>query len=641
MAGTGGVAGVSCAIAREKLVKFVASLREASTREKVTTGLKAGMLGSIVTPARAVVGNAVWGGFRHLALQPAEAAVDYLLSVGRSAATGFKVDVSEYREVVSALDRDGLRAMVRGFREGTKPTREAASAGLAEFRKAPTFHQGLRDGLRSFVQELSLRLDAEQVQRTLDQEPVTYSSPVLQTIVDGAFGILEAADRPFYRLALNSSLYMQAKVLAVKEGARGAEIATRSAYWMAHPTAEMMARAVDDASFATFKDSNVLTRLAQSAKRSVAQAAETKVDPGASRYEQATQAATQKGGQVASYLLETNVPFTGVPSSVAAKSVGLSPVGLLSLVTASSQAQAARTIATAGVGSSLMAAGFALARDGKVSGAAPSSPAERAQWDAEGRTPFSVRVDDVWVDLRPLAPVAAPLFIGAALAQQREERPEATTGEQASAGVVAVGRLMTQQSYLQNVRTLIDALQDERKAGSVLASQIPIPAALGQIARATDPVVRETQSPLDRLRARLPIVSRTLPARQNVLGEEVRRTPLERVAAAVSPLAIREANPDPLLAELDRLRVFVGVPSRGLRVGGQTVQRTPEEYRALVAETGPVIRAELASVLADPDFQRLPDDEKREELQAVIRRVRREANARFRNAAEVRAVTQP
>ena len=51
------MAKTSCALARARLARRVAELRPAGKIEKATTAVKAGFVGSIVTPMRALAGN--------------------------------------------------------------------------------------------------------------------------------------------------------------------------------------------------------------------------------------------------------------------------------------------------------------------------------------------------------------------------------------------------------------------------------------------------------------------------------------------------------------------------------------------------------------------------------------------------------
>lgn len=56
---------------------------------------------------------------------------------------------------------------------------------------------------------------------------------------------------------------------------------------------------------------------------------------------------------------------------------------------------------------------MALAAAGLATGAAPDDEKERAQWYAEGKQPFSIRIGDKWVSFDWLEPVATPMMLGA------------------------------------------------------------------------------------------------------------------------------------------------------------------------------------------------------------------------------------
>jgi len=607
----------ACALARIKLARFVAEIRTVSGTEKATTAIKAGFVGSLVTPMRAVAGNTSWGGMRALVLQPAEAGVDYLLSLGRSARTGFRVKPRELREVANALDADGVGAMWRGFKQGTAPVRGAYAA---------TAGQPIGQRVRNFVQELSARLDAEAITNVLDVERVKYASPVTQTLVDGAFAVLEAADRPFWRAAFDGSIYMQSKLLAIREGATGAERAARARQYFEHPTEEMLARATDDAHYATFKDRNLLSKLATGAKQATRRLADTEPDPAASPYAQAAQRAKQRGAQVGTVMLEQNLPFVGVPSSVAYKMAAVSPLGLLSPNVLGNQAQRARALATAGVGTAMWAAGLALYKEGRITGPMPEDAKERAQWRADGRIPFAVRLGDHWVGLLSLGPASVPLFMGAQLARIRDEEPDAGVPEQAVRGALAAGHVLTEQSYLDGVKRLIDAFGDERAASSLLVSQIPVPAVLGQATRAADPYARDARTLGERVLSRVPGGSFALPKAQAPTGEFVRKSTAERVAAVASPFPMRRASDSPVLTELRRLGVSIGMPSRTMREGGRSTPIARADYEAFVRDAGRETMQALAAMVGDAEYAAMSDDERRLWLENVIGTIR--ANAR-------------
>jgi len=604
-----------CALGRAKLARYVAELREPTMRERVTTGIKAGYVGSIVTPMRAVVGNASWGGLRQAALQPAEAMLDNMMSLARSVATGGKVKPHEFREIANALDTEGLRVMARGFKKGAKPLTEGWNA-----RKGDT----IRDRVASFVQEVSTRLDASDVNRTLEYDRVKYKTKLSQTLVDGIFAALEVADRSFWQLGFDSSQYMQSKLMAIREGLRGDAAKARSAYYFENPTDEMTLRATDDANYSTFKDRGLSHRMVTAAKRHTKGIADKPIDPATRGYARAKAASMKRAAQVTDVAGEVLLPFTGVPTSVARKIYEVSPAGVLSTRLFGSQAERARVLAAAGVGTIGIAIGLDLYKKGVMTGPPPTNPSERAQWDAAGIQPYSVKVGDNWVGIKALGPVAASQFaMAAALGRSLEDgdTPAEAAGHAAGAGL----KFWTQQTFVQSVGNIIDAIEGGRSAVGVAISTIPVPSIVGQANRAIDPKQRDTRSPKDQLIAKLPGGTFAAPERINVLGPTPRKTAAERLSAIVSPFPITHSRDTPLLAELRRLRVSFSMPAKSVRQEGRTERLSRADYETLVKSAAPETLSELMAVFKDPEYRAASDDERRSAFESVIREIRSEA----------------
>lgn len=624
----------SCALARSKLARRVAELREPSKVEKATTAIKAGFVGSVVTPMRALAGNASWGSLRHLVLQPSEAAIDYLLSVGQAARTGFKTQPHEFRQVANALDRDGLAAMWHGFKRGAAVTGDAAHAAGAK-------GGSITQRVANFVDELSTRLDADNIAKAVDTDRIKYKSPVSQTLVDGAFAVLEAADRPFWKMGFDASLYMQSKLMAIREGLKGDAMRKRAEFYFEIPTDEMNLRAVDDANYVTFKDRNVLSRTATSIKRSLAGEAKKEIDKGVTGYARQKALARKRGAAVGQYVVETTIPFTGVPSSVAAKIGAVSPLGFLSPALLGSQAERARVLAQAGVGSAIMAVGFELAKRGDVTGAAPVQANERAQWDEEGRQPYSIKIGNDWVGLQSLGPVASSLFMGAKLAEIRDEDPDAGVAEQGIRAGFAGAKYLTQQAYIQSIGNLVEAAQDERKATSIIASQIPLPALGGQINRALDSKRRDTKALKDKILARIPGGTFLSPEKVGVQGEPLTKSPEERVAAVASPFPVRRSTETPLLAEMRRLDVQFGVPSRTLTINKKSESISTDDYREFLREAGSTARGALEALTNSSRYAELDDEKKKAALEHVLKNAKDRARLPLKLESRARSVSDP
>lgn len=606
----------SCALARVKLVDAVEALRKSTGGEKLATGIKAGYVTSIVTPLRAVTGNASWGSFLQLARHPLAAAIDVVESTGKSARTGFKIPPHKFREYANALDADGMAAFGRGFGRGTRPVREAFATAKSSDNKP----------VSTFVNELRLRLNArpEIPNTTVEYKRVNYDSPLAQTMTDASFSILEAADRPWWLAAFDTEIYRQSKLLGIQEGLTGAELKKRSAEHMAAPSDEMILRAQDAANYATFKDKNILSDLATGGKQSIKRYAEADIDPALSPAAQAVQRSKRSGAAVGNVVAEATVPFTGVPSSVAGKIASTSPFGLLNpdiyQTGPGAQALRAKALANVGLGFGMVAAGMVLADRGLISGGLPRNAAERAQWNEAGKQPFSILIGGKWIGLRILGPAASSLFMGAAMRRAEDENPDdkaAAIGK----GVGASAEFLTQQTYLQQIGNLIETAKGGSSVPRLVGSMLPTPAFLGQAGRALDPYERSPNGLVETARGKVGLGFMN-PRRLGPTGPLPRRTIAERVSSVAWPLPIKQSRDTPVLAEIRRLKVSFGLPSRSMKVNGENRKLTNDDYEKFVSSVGPMTMQMITDMLADPGFRALDDDTKRDELEKIVTKVR-------------------
>jgi hypothetical protein len=602
----------SCALARARLVSAVEELRKSSRVEKATTAIKAGYVTSIVTPMRAVAGNASFGGFLHLARHPLAAAIDVVESVGRSAATGFKVKPHEFRQFANSLTADGMGAFLGGFGRGTRPMREAFTAARNADRRP----------VSTFINELRLRLNArpEIPNSTVEHRRVVYDSPIAQAMTDASFAILEAADRPWWLAAYDTEVYRQSKLLAIREGLSGKALKARSAELMARPSDETLLHALDAANYATFKDRNILSKGATAVKTAVKRVAEKGPD-----------ASTRAAGKAADLLLESSVPFTGVPSSIAGKIASVSPFGILNPdIFVGGQAKRAQALANAGIGFGMVALGMKLYEEGKLTGSMPRDASERAQWNEAGKQAFSVLINGKWVGLRVLGPVASSLFMGAAMRRALEEEPE-DKGAAFGKGVGASADFLTQQTYLQQIGNMIEVAKGGASVGRLAAQFIPAPALLGQVSRAADPYEREQSGFVETVRGKAGLGFMN-PRRLGPTGPLPARGAVERLSGVVSPLPIKQSRDTDTLAEIRRLAIPFGLPSRSLKMPGEkAVKLERKDYEEFVKAVGTRTMRLIEETMADPSFQELSDDDKRDVLSDIVAGVRSEGRDELKN----------
>lgn len=603
----------SCAFLRAKLAQTVSRLAKSSPVEQGAAIVKAGYLANPKTFLKNTAGNAAMAGFDTFVQQPTAAALDYLMSVGRSASTGFTIKPHEFRQVASTLSQAGLRYAGQGFKEGT--------AKAVEY---------LRTGV-----------DPEFVNQKFDLQHVHVTLPGIGKAVQAVMDVMEASDKPWFGFATNLSLYTRAKVLAIREGLTGDAQTARVNQLLANPTDEMVAGALEDAQYATFKNRTVLGQAAAQIKESFRRAGQSASERLAHPRRAAAKRVT---GQTLYGLSEVTLPFTSVPTAIAGVALDYSPIGFVKTLAlqlpkeSRGQASIAQGLAKAGLGTTAtFALGYALAKSGKITGSLPTNPSERAEWEAENKQPNSVLFHGRWYSLMPIAPMSLPALLGANLWQASRENPDAGVGAQLGQVAAYEGKTMTEQTFLQGVQQLTDALSDPLRNGPRFAAGlVPVPSLAGQVAAGLDPNVRVTNGVAQQLQRKVPGASQALPPRIDQFGQPVVRHEGGAGGFAKELLDITSSRPakgDVVTRELDRLRVFPGLPGKTVRMMGQTVQRTPQDMQQLLAAAGPQLHQALAATIANPGYQALPDEQKADVLRKVMEAVRSAANTQFKAGA--------
>lgn len=618
----------ACQLAKSRLAVATKELAgPSSLASRVGTAVRAGYIGGIKTPVKGIVGNASWLGFKTLFAQPTQAGVDYIRALGKAALAEGDVSPMQYREVINGTNLAGLDAFKRGWGMGVKEVSDAYKAGKVAYTSSPGTKFG--EKIADAIGEMKLHvMDANKASLLLDYTPTQYKNPLAQAMADGAFLLVEAVDRPFYYAAEQMSLTMQARLAAIKAGAKGAAIDAMAKDILKNPTEDMIAQASFDAHHATFKDRGVMAKTAEQVKRGFERASEAQ-PKGTTVTDRSVAAATRAAGTAAKIGADIALPFTGVPTSVAAKGVALTPLGLLGLLQkGASGAQQSATVANALLGFGGVALGYQWAKDGLITG--KLTPAERAE--NPDRQEYSLNVNGVSIGLQTLGPIAVPLFAGASLASQHAKNPDQSLGEDAMATGRSVLEQTVNSTYAQGIKQLVDAAGDEKKSVASLAGNlVPIPSAITQVSRALDPQPREARTFGEKLMNKTPL-SVLLPEATSSTGVVRERTPLEQVANVVSPFPIREQRSSPALDELQRLGVTIGKPARTMQFNNEKAELSGAGMKAITERQGELILPLIERALKDPTYLAKTDEQKQNYWERVIRAQKARAKLPVRQA---------
>jgi hypothetical protein len=188
-------------------------------------------------------------------------------------------------------------------------------------------------------------------------------------------------------------------------------------------------------------------------------------------------------------------PFVRTPTNILKQGVEYSPLGFANLPGVDDKLTA---ITRASIGTAVFGASAAMLAAGDLTWAEPINPEEKARWRAEGKQPYSMRVNGANVNFSKLPPgVAFPFALTAAIDDAiNNKKMDTKTADAIMQGVAKWGQFLGDQSYLKQIGdTLALVKGDPEKAVQAVSNYpqqvIPFRALTGWIARMTDDTDRK------------------------------------------------------------------------------------------------------------------------------------------------------
>lgn len=517
-------------------------------------------------------------------------------------------EINFISNTVFGLAQPGVRLLAAGVEAATtlggrtRPRQiffsEAGSYALGMAR-------GLPAGLRKALHILRAGYDLDDVTRWVEIGKFGRAQAIggpVGAVINLPVRLLAASDAVFRVMGLQAELYAQATRVAAREGLSGAAFSRRVAELVANPTDDMLEAATKQSKYVTFQsEPDRVTRLLLQARREVP-------------------------------ALGFVVPFVSTPVNLAKRGFEFSPAGFVIAAKATAGAARSTAIARAMVGSAVMSAFAFKFLSGELTGAPPKGQAQRDEWYRSGKQPYSVRIGDAWVEFSRLEPFLTPVrWMASAWDVFREsgEVDEDTAMRAISAFMSAV----KDQTYLEGVANLLDAIEDPARFGETFLSRVasgfvPFSAALRSAAQATDPFVRQPEGIGERVAAGLPGLSQAVRPRLDAFGRPIERIPTQQgIGAVTDPRRVSPVRTDPVDVELARVRGAVPdlspVGFVGRTVGGVKLDDAQRfRYQELA---GRLTYERLSRLFSLPDYARLPEARKAKLIEGVVRDAREAA----------------
>ncbi len=376
-----------------------------------------------------------------------------------------------------------------------------------------------------------------------------------------------------------------------------------------------------------------------------------------------------KGG-IAGKALEAVVPFKKTPINIAKSGIEYSPIGLAKSITYDIVQLKKKTkdyksklekgfiseaeyktgtsklvtkmidnMAKGLTGTSLALLGYAL-KDMAILKSGNDDEDDEFK-EKLGEQEYAIRIGDNTYTLDWVSPSAIPMFIGATvhdLVHSENEDNSNTLNSLLTSSAKAL-EPMTEMSMLQGLTSAISSYEQGSSnmifdlGASAVSSYFGqfVPTALGQVAKTIDDKERDTSSTekgfakkVDQFKkqqmAKIPIVSKMLPVRKDVWGNEKTRNsnPLMRAyEVGLAPYNRKKVVED--YTEKELLKVFEdtgeksvlpGIPNKDITIDKQKYRLTAGEYNKAKESFGKTSKSMLDSLVKTNEYKQLSDAQK-------------------------------
>ena len=478
------------------------------------------------------------------------------------------------------------------------------------------YTKGLLQGAKEGVEDVRLGIDTRKGiggRFDLPQRRSFEQKPILGKFEQALDYSLIVPDRAFYQESFNESLANQMKATGVQE-----------------PTQEMLKIANDEALESVYQNKGKLGNLAIG-----------------------TRNALNNIGLKQFGLGDALVPYAQTPANVAQQSINYSPLGFVKSAANfidNNQRQATLDAARALVGSGLMYGGYQGVKNGIINKDIEDYEALQ-NYQALGIRPNTINLPNGYnMSFNQLQPLAASIAAGAALGDIKN-------GDYMGALNASLGSI-ADMSMLRGVTDFVNDYNKEGLGSAVvntalgLPSQF-IPTGLNQINSYIDPIQRETYDPnplkrmANKIGARIPVVSKLLPEKYDVVGQPIQKYQTEGAQRAfdtfINPVFVNKETNDATLKELTRMYEQTGDKAQLLPVADRTVKfkdidgkqvtkkLSGEEVSRYQQQLGTVNKRVLDQFIQSDFYNMLDDEQKVNEIAKIERQVKQKVDEELFN----------
>jgi hypothetical protein len=308
------------------------------------------------------------------------------------------------------------------------------------------------------------------------------------------------------------------------------------------------------------------------------------------------------------------------------------------------------------LGSSVLGTASILAMNGKMTGAGPSDPDERAALLATGWQPYSFVDGDTYIPFQRFEPFSTSLGVVADMFTASDYMTDKEINDVGATLLFSVAANLAEKTYLQGISNFVDSVVSEGrsvdKAKKFLTDTALgfVPNILRQTSVALDPTMREATTLVKKAQDRIPYIRgndirvmgtdiniEAVPERLDVWGDPIVRAPSMTVAGKplvdqfgaaafnlLVPIKPTRETTDPVKKEVARLGLGLERPKKevnlSINMEGRDkpvkfkIELTDRERRQFTLASGIAAKALVEQDIASPEWKQLDDDERKKRI---------------------------
>jgi hypothetical protein len=331
-------------------------------------------------------------------------------------------------------------------------------------------------------------------------------------------------------------------------------------------------------------------------------------------------------------LMKYFIPFVRTPLNIARYGLERTPLNIPRIAYKVSKGQLegaafSEEVAKVITGGMLASTAYLLSEQGYFTGGGPKNKVERDELYRTGWQPYSLHIGNKYYSLERLEPIASIMGMAADMSELKDHMTE---NEKVSIGqsiAGAIAKNFTNKTFTTGFSRVIDAVSNPGEYLDNLVESMSgtvVPSVVGGVVRAIDPVIRQSRTVMERIKQRIPVVAKSVPARYTIWGEPVERprgTPLgvpEQVMRFLSPIQVSESKGYLIDNELARLKLNIEIPSR--KVQGKEL--SDEQYANLIKISGSKSLQQLNDAVKQEWYKKMSDKQKESFISKVINKNR-------------------